>query len=106
LINPAVDPARDLSRYVGEQTAYHDPSLHFSFTAAHVAELRALAPAAITRPGRYLGIFAKGDELLDWREMVARYPGVNLRLLDGSDHALSDFDEHLPHILGFLGLAA
>ena len=24
------------------------------------------------------------------------------RLLEGSDHALSDFDDHLPHILNFL----
>ena len=42
--------------------------------------------------------------MLDWREMVARYPGVNLRLLEGGDHALSDFEQHLPHLLSFLGL--
>jgi len=27
-----------------------------------------------------------------------------MRRVDGSDHALSDFDEHLPAILAFLGL--
>jgi predicted esterase YcpF (UPF0227 family) len=27
-----------------------------------------------------------------------------MHLLDGSDHALSDFDEHLPHLLRFLKL--
>ena len=42
--------------------------------------------------------------MLDWREMAARYPGANLRLLEGGDHALSDFDDHLPHILKFLQL--
>ena len=42
--------------------------------------------------------------MLDWREMVARYPGATLRLLEGGDHALTDFDEHLPHILRFLQL--
>jgi len=36
--------------------------------------------------------------------MTARYPGVNLRLLEGGDHALADFDEHLPRILKFLQL--
>ena len=25
LLNPAVNPARDLARYIGEQTAWHDP---------------------------------------------------------------------------------
>jgi len=34
---------------------------------------------------------AKGDEVLDWQEMVTRYPGATLRPLDGSDHVLSDF---------------
>lgn len=106
VLNPAVDPARDLLAYIGEQTAFHDPQQRFWFRAEYVDELRALAPAAITRPGRYLAVIAKGDELLDWREMRARYPDAQLRLLDGSDHALSDFDEHLPAILRFLGLAA
>jgi predicted esterase YcpF (UPF0227 family) len=25
LLNPAVDPARDLAKYIGEQTTWHDP---------------------------------------------------------------------------------
>ena len=49
-------------------------------------------------------MIAKGDELLDWREMAARYAGCTVRLLDGSDHGLSDFDDHLPFILHFLNL--
>ena len=105
VINPAVDPARDLVRYVGEQTAYHDPGQRFRFRAEYIDELRALAPATITDAQRYFAVIAKGDEVLDWREMQARYAGAQLRLLDGSDHALSDFDAHLPAILRFLGLA-
>ena len=104
LINPAVDPARDLAGYVGEQSAFHTPEEHFFFRAEYVDELRAMTPGPITRPQRYFAVVAKGDELLDWREMSARYAGANIRLLDGSDHALSDFDEHLPHILRFLQL--
>jgi len=104
LMNPAVDPARDLAGYVGEQSAFHTPEEHFFFRAEYVDELRAMTPGPITRPQRYFAVVAKGDELLDWREMSARYAGANIRLLDGSDHALSDFDEHLPHILRFLQL--
>lgn len=102
LMNPAVDPARDLAGYVGELTAFHDPAQHFVFHREYLDELRAMSPAAITRPDRYFAIIAKGDELLNWREMRARYPGANIRLLEGSDHALSDFDQHLPHLLRFL----
>jgi predicted esterase YcpF (UPF0227 family) len=104
VMNPAVDPARDLAHYIGEQTAFHTPEERFLFRAEYVDELRAMAPVAITRPERYFAIIAKGDELLDWREMNARYPDVNLCLLEGSDHALSDFDDHLPRLLRFLGL--
>ncbi|MBS0433997.1 MAG: esterase [Proteobacteria bacterium] len=104
LLNPAVDPARDLVNYIGEQSAWHDPAERFFFRAEFVEELRALAPPAITQPQRYLAVIAKGDELLDWREMSARYAGAHITLLEGGDHALSDFDAHLGEIVAFLGL--
>jgi predicted esterase YcpF (UPF0227 family) len=102
LLNPAIDPARDLAAYIGEQTAFHAPEQHFVFRAEYVDELRALTPPAITRPERYFAVVAKGDELLDWRETSARYAGAAIRLLEGGDHALSDFDAQLPHVLRFL----
>jgi len=105
LLNPAIDPARDLAQYIGEQTAFHDPGERFFFRAEFVDELRAIAPAAVTRPERYFAVIAKGDEVLDWREMRARYAGCRIKLLDGGDHALSDFDDHLADILHFLGLS-
>jgi len=104
LLNPAVDPARDLAARVGTLSAYHDPALAFEFTAAHVSELREMTPAAITRPERYAAVIAKGDELLDWCEMNARYSGAKVLLLEGSDHGLTDFEQHLPFILRFLQL--
>jgi len=42
--------------------------------------------------------------LLSWREMSARYAGCHLRLIEGSDHALSDFDAYLAEVVAFLGL--
>ena len=51
-----------------------------------------------------MGIGAKGDEVLDWREMHARYADCPMRLLEGSDHALSGFDQDLPHLTRFLSL--
>jgi predicted esterase YcpF (UPF0227 family) len=52
-----------------------------------------------------LSIIAKGDEVLDWREMLALHQSGQVRLIEGSDHALSDFDDYLPEILEFLRLA-
>ena len=102
LLNPAVDPARDLATQVGEQSQFHAPEERFFFRPEYIAELEALTVSAITRPERYSAIIAKGDELLDWREMVARYPGATIRLLEGSDHGLSDFNDHLPFVQEFL----
>lgn len=104
LLNPAVHPARDLAKYIGEQTSWHDPDERFFFRAEFVDELAALSPAVLTVPERYFAVIAKGDEVLDWREMSARCAGASIRLLEGGDHALSDFDAHLPAIIDFLGL--
>ena len=46
-------------------------------------------------------IVAKGDEVLDWREMVGRYPDVHKRVIDGSDHGLSDFDAYVDDVIDF-----
>jgi predicted esterase YcpF (UPF0227 family) len=104
LLNPAVNPARDLEKYIGEQTSWHDPAERFFFKAEFVGELRDLECGPLARPENYLAVIAKGDEVLDWREMHARYAATHVRLLEGGDHALSDFDDHLPSILAFLGL--
>ncbi|PIT71981.1 YqiA/YcfP family alpha/beta fold hydrolase [Limnohabitans sp. B9-3] len=106
LINPAVFPARDLAKYIGEQTAWHNPDERFYFAPEFVDELRALeSPAFQPGPDQLLALIAKGDEVLDWREMVARYPHAQHELIEDSDHALSDFETHLPRVLAFLDLA-
>lgn len=105
VINPAVAPARDLARYIGEQTSFHDPDARFFFRPEFIGELQALLPYPIQRPERYWALMAQGDEVLDWREMVAQYSAVQTKLLPGSDHAVSDFAQHLPDLLTWLGLA-
>ncbi len=104
LLNPAVDPGRDLAKYIGEQSSWHDPQERFFFRSEYVQELRDLTCAGLAQPENYLAVIAKGDELLDWREMHKRYAGAHIRLLEGGDHALSDFDVHLPAVLAFFGL--
>jgi len=105
LLNPGVDPARDLADAIGTTTAWHSGE-PFDFRPEYVAELRAIAPPTqLTNLGRYFAVIAKGDEVLSSREMSERYAGAQVRLIEGSDHALSDFDEHFPAVLAFLGLA-
>lgn len=104
LLNPAVKPARDLATHLGDQTVWQDPEQHFVFEAAYVGELIAQEVARITRPERYFCVIAKGDEVLDWREMTGHYADTAIKLLPASDHALSDYDQHIDQVLGFLDL--
>lgn len=103
LLNPAVDPARDLTKYIGELTAW-DGEATFFFKPEFIAELRVIAPLTLSRMARYYALIAKGDEVLDWEEMHARYRGCKMRLLEGGDHAISNYVDHLPEVAGFLGL--
>ena len=111
LLNPAVNPARDLSAQIGVLTAWHDPGSPFVFTAAHVRELHDLEVGdlslAVPNPWRYLVVIARDDEVLDWRDMAARYAGAQCRIVDHGGHALVNYaTEHLDVVLDFLGIGA
>jgi predicted esterase YcpF (UPF0227 family) len=102
LLNPAIYPARDLQKYIGLQTSWHDAMEQFFFQPAYIVALRALECGVLTHPERYFVIINQGDEVLDWREMHARYTLSKLRVMEGGDHAISDFPTHLPEIFSFL----
>lgn len=106
VLNPAVHAARDLATQVGEHSSWHDASEKFIFKPEYVDELKALEIPAITQPERYYALIAKGDEVLDWREMHAHFlaRGSQGLLLEGGDHAIGDFPAHLDEVLAFLDL--
>ncbi|ADJ61922.1 alpha/beta fold hydrolase [Herbaspirillum seropedicae] len=103
LLNPAVKPPRDLESYVGVSTQYHSDE-PFEFKHEYIAELQALVVPAITRPERYFLIAATGDEVLDWREMVAHYPLARQTVIQGSDHGIAEFADYLDEVLAFCGV--
>jgi predicted esterase YcpF (UPF0227 family) len=105
LLNPAVEPARDLAHHVGFQQAWHDPAQSFFFQPEYVQELSVLQKTMQKPTASIFAIVAKGDEVLSWREMTDHLPHAQIKLLAGSDHALSDFDDHQQDILDFLNLA-
>ncbi|MCY1208500.1 hypothetical protein D9M72_201280 [compost metagenome] len=100
LLNPAVEAARDLATQVGEHRMYHSDA-PFAFLPGYVDELAAIHVPRITQPDRYFLVAATGDEVLDWREMRDRYAGCRQRIVQGSDHGLSDFARWMPEVLEF-----
>jgi uncharacterized protein len=103
LLNPAVHAARDLANQVGQTVTYHSNEA-FEFKQEYIEELQALAVPRIQRPDRYFLLAATGDEVLDWREMVAQFEGARRRVIQGSDHGLSDFEQYIDEVLAFCGV--
>lgn len=100
LLNPAIRPYADLRDYLGEQTVYHSTAT-IDVKPEFLDELLAFDTAAITRPERYFLLAATGDELIDYRQMVAKYAGCRQHVVEGSNHEMSDFASYLAEVLAF-----
>jgi len=103
LINPAVKPQRDLESYLGLQRNLYSGE-EYELTRGHIDAWRRLDAPTI-HPDRYLLLVETGDEVLDYREAVWKYAGCRQIVVEGGDHSLRSFPEHVPLILEFAGLA-
>ncbi|HEU4645362.1 MAG TPA: YqiA/YcfP family alpha/beta fold hydrolase [Burkholderiales bacterium] len=101
LLNPAVDPQVGLRAYLGEQKNLHTGEPYL-LTEAHLRDWGKLVAPRIT-PSRYLLIVETGDEVLDYRKAVERYRGAEQIVIEGGDHSLQSYLQHLPRILEFAG---
>jgi predicted esterase YcpF (UPF0227 family) len=100
LLNPAIRPHDDLKRHLGLQPVYFSQE-QIEFRREYLAELEAIDTPRITRPERYFLIAATGDALIDYRDMTRKYAGARQRVLQGSDHELSDFAEYIEEVVAF-----
>ena len=100
VLNPAITPAADLQKYIGMQTTWHTDEA-FHFRPEYVDQLKPYEIEKITQPERYFLVAATGDEVLDWRMMVNHYPGARHKIIQGSDHGLSDFGNYMDEIIEF-----
>ena len=101
VLNPAVRAPRELASHVGMLTEY-DTNEPYDFRPEFIHELKDLQIETVSNPSRYFLIAAKGDELLDWQEMVEFYKGAEQLVLEGSDHGISEYADHLPQVLRFI----
>lgn len=102
LLNPAIEPHVGLRLLLGPQkNLYTDEE--YVLTEKHLQEWQALYLPRIT-PSRYLLIVETGDEVLDYRKATERYAGCQQLVVEGGDHSLRSFPEHLREILRFARL--
>ena len=103
LLNPAIAPYRDLRVHVGPQPVYFS-SQSIDFRPEYLDELRELNPKVITHPDRYFLVAATGDDVIDYRSMIERFAGARQRVIEGSNHELSDFADVIDEVLAFCGV--
>jgi uncharacterized protein len=101
LINPTIDPHVGLRAYLGRQQNLHTGEA-YELTEAHLLAWQQLYVQRVT-PARYLLLVETGDEVLDYRRALARYAGAEQVVIQGGDHSLASFPQHLPRILEFCG---
>ena len=103
LVNPAVVAHLSLAGFVGTQSNLYTGEA-FDFKPEYIDELRAIEVPRISRPQDFLLLAETGDEVLDYREAVAKYAGCRQVVLEGGDHSVTRWDEYLDTVLEFAGL--
>jgi uncharacterized protein len=103
LINPAIEPHIGLRAYLGPQQVFHGGET-YELTEEHLREWQALSVTQV-HPERYLLLVETGDEVLDYRLAVRKYLGAEQIVVQGGDHSLASFPEHIPLIFAFAGMA-
>ena len=104
LLNPALQPDRELRAYVGRQVNLYTGT-EFEVTHDDLDDLRALRPQRITDPNRYFLLVQTGDEVLDYRLAVDFFGGARQFVQGGGDHGFQDFTAQIPPILRFCGVS-
>lgn len=102
LINPAVYPHENLRAYLGTQRNLYTQR-QYELGEEHLRQWQMLYLPTV-RAQRYLLLVETGDEVLDYREAVKKYAGARQIVIEGGDHSLKSFPEHIPLILEFAGL--
>lgn len=103
LINPAISPWRVINSYLGPYYCYYDQTT-YEITLEHGIYLQQLA---ITQPSiakNFLLLLQEGDEVLDYREALAKFSAAQHIIQPGGSHTFENFASVIPSILEFAGI--
>jgi predicted esterase YcpF (UPF0227 family) len=105
LINPAIKPHELLMKYLGENKNYYTAE-SWVLDQSHIAQFKKLYIEKVTTPERYLLLLQTGDDTLDYREALEKYPDSPAVVEQGGSHEFSGFERYLDKILSFCNVAA
>jgi predicted esterase YcpF (UPF0227 family) len=103
LINPAVDSAQTLKKRVVEVNGmamnYHDGS-QYTWNTNHVEMLKKYRVDEV-KNGEYMLLLQTGDDVLDYRDAVAKLPHATTIVEEGGTHPFEGIERHFERIVAF-----
>ncbi len=100
LINPAVYPYRLLADLLGENQNLYTGQ-RYILDETHIEQLKAVDVKQLPSPSSVLLLSQMGDETLDYREAVDKYPSIEQRVSEGGDHGYVNFEQEIAGIFTF-----
>ncbi|MGR5119584.1 esterase YqiA [Vibrio astriarenae] len=102
-VNPAVKPYELLQDFLGEQENPYTQE-RYVLEPKHIQELRDLDVESLPHPQDFWLLQQTEDEVLDYRQAVARFSGSKQTVEEGGDHSFIGFDRYPAAIIEFLKL--
>lgn len=103
VVNPACRPYELLMDYLGWQTNLYTDE-RFYVTEEHMDELKTVDSPILKRTNNFWLLQQTGDEVLDYRQAVAKYAECKQTVIEGGDHSFQGFEQYLPDIADFFKL--
>ncbi|RXJ87375.1 YqiA/YcfP family alpha/beta fold hydrolase [Arcobacter sp. CECT 8985] len=100
LINPAIYPYKTLNK-IGKATNYYDLST-FECNKNHLEQLKKFEiKDDIKNQENFFVLLKKGDEVLDYKEVLEKMPKAKAIVKEGGDHSFTDFEMYLKEVENF-----
>lgn len=99
LINPAIYPYNSLEKALGLAPNYYDLS-NFEWREMHLHKLKEYETDTIN-PNNVLLLLQKGDEVLNYREAVAKFPLSKYIIEEDGNHGFVGIERHVETIEDF-----
>ena len=103
VINPAINPSKDLKAYLGNNKNYSNGN-KFELTKVDIRELQAIEMEGLKNPSNFLLLNESGDEVLNYINAIRFYKAGYIDITFGGDHSYSCFSDKLENIVKFLEL--
>ncbi|EGR33406.1 hypothetical protein IMG5_053980 [Ichthyophthirius multifiliis] len=101
LINPSIQPYLTAAKFIGINFSYYDQS-KFEWNQVHTQSLYQYEVQKINNEKNYMLFIQKGDEILDYKVALKKFPNAYLDIEEGGNHEYQNFEKKMDLIRKFI----